>query len=148
MAKPKLLLIDDESTERAQTLLAEVLRSAAVVHIRAPEELTKDTLSQAELVLLDFNLGNWAELAAVPIARKPINGLALAAVLRAHIGDRGLKTSRATAFALRSGYLQDLVGDSAGSRAVHLLARLNNLEWVFPKGGGANEAQILSLGNA
>lgn len=148
MAKPRILLVDDESTERSQRLLAEALRAFAIVQVRAPEELTKQTLSEAELVLLDFNLGKWAELASVPIARKPVNGLALAAVLRAHLGDRGVKSPRATAFALRSGYLAELIGDSAGSRAVHLLARLNNLEWVFSKGPTAAESQIVSLANA
>ena len=148
MARPSILLIDDESEERPQRLLAEALKPYAKVVIRGPEELTKDELAQAELVLLDFNLGKWTELASVPVARKPINGLALAAVLRAHIGDRGLKTARATAFALRSGYLQDLVGDTAGSRAEHLLARLNNLEWVFEKGSGSNELPIVALASA
>jgi hypothetical protein len=148
MPKPKILLVDDESTERPQRLLAEVLKASAAVQVRSPEELTKETLSQAELILLDFNLGEWEELAGVPIARKPINGLALAAVLRAHIGDRGLKSNRATAFALRSGYLQELVGDTAGSRAVHLLARLNNLEWVFAKGTTSSELQIVALASA
>jgi hypothetical protein len=148
MAKPSILLIDDESEERPQRLLADALKPLAKVVIRGPEELTKDELAHAELVLLDFNLGKWSEVQAAPVARKPINGLALAAVLRAHIGDRGLKTARATAFALRSGYLQDLVGDTAGSRAEHLLARLNNLEWVFEKGAGSNELQIVALASA
>jgi hypothetical protein len=151
MGKPKILLVDDESTEREQRLLAESLKPFAVVGLRGPEQLTKDDLLDAELVLLDFNLGKWTQLTdEVPIARRPVNGLALAAVLRSHLVDEHSKSPHATAFALRSGFLAELIGDAAGSRGTHLIARLNNLDWVFHKGkkGEGSEEQILSLARA
>jgi hypothetical protein len=145
---PNILLIDDESEAQSQRLLADALKPLANVNVVSPEDVTQVQLSKAVLVLLDFNLGKWKEVSDVPIARKPVNGLALASVLRAHLGDDGIKNDHATAFALRSGLLRQLVGESVNPRSVHLLARSNNLEWVFSKGEPTVPEKIVSLANA
>ena len=81
-----------------------------------------ERLKEADLVLVDYRLKNWQErnnLGPV-ISLKPINGLALSAVLRAHAEEHG---ATPTAFALRSGHLGDISGQFPAESRVHVLAK-------------------------
>ncbi len=96
-------------------------------------------------MVIDFNLDTWATSLEGPLATVPLNGFALAGVLRAHAGVEGLKSSRATAFVLRSGFLSELSPGLPSEAREHVIARLNNLEWVFQKGNlpaGATPAEV------
>jgi hypothetical protein len=73
--------------------------------------------------------------------------VALAAVLRSHTGIDSQK-----AFALHSGRLDGLSGGLPPASHLHVIARLNNLEWVFSKTDTDNARplpqQVLSLARA
>ncbi|HEY4177968.1 MAG TPA: hypothetical protein VGM90_14070 [Kofleriaceae bacterium] len=129
--KPNILAVDD----RVETIskLALALEDEAQITVVGPGEITLAHLRSAHLVLLDYNLEEWDGSTRGDLATRPRNGLALAAVLRAHLGDQGLYAARATAFALRTAYLNQLSPEAGVTNREHILARHNNLEWVFKK---------------
>jgi hypothetical protein len=105
-AKPKILIIDDEPDDQRPLVLE--LDGHVDADVAAPEEVTQERLDAADLVLVDYRLTNWHEVAEsdakIPIARRPVNGFALIAVLRAHAE----YSERPKAFALRTGHLQEI----------------------------------------
>jgi hypothetical protein len=118
--------------------LAELLRERAHSPVRHPQQLTMDDLVGADLVLVDYRLERWAEReAAGSMSLQPMNGLALAGVLRAHIDqiekDDESAHSWPTAIALHSAHLADISGGLPVEIRPHALARANNLEWAFEK---------------
>ena len=86
----------------------------------------------------------WLESASV----RPETGLALAAVLR-EAADRS-KGERPTAFGLHTARLSEARGRLrlAEGSARHVVARLNNLEWVFQKTDSGRYGQIVVLADA
>lgn len=129
---PVVLVVDDDpEPQRAAFRDSGVAAHFEVVH---PDEVDDDLLRAADLVLVDLRLENWpARDNARELWGQPVNGLALAAVLREHANRLG----RTVGFALRSGHLADISVSPAEPRA-HAVARAHNLEWVFSKVPGVS----------
>jgi hypothetical protein len=127
-----VLLVDDFPEQ--QTLMTEGLRELGLrADSKHPQEIVDADLAEADLLLVDQRLDNWVERDSLgALALQPINGLALSAVLRAHLVR--LRPNRPTGIAIHSAHLDDLWGDAPPRPGHHTLARLNNLEWVFEKG--------------
>ncbi len=106
-SKPRILVVDDQPDE-AQPLKIE-LGHAVYFDISHPADLTEDQLHIADLVLIDFRLDNWQDRDNISsISLRPMNGIALAAVLRSHIHDQADVSPKA--FAIYSGHSDDLSG--------------------------------------
>lgn len=100
-------------------------------------------------MLVDYRLENWAardSLSSVSV--RPETGLALASVLREAV-DR-LPGTTFTAFGLHTARLNEAQGrlTLAEANAQHVVARLNNLEWVFPKTDPRRYDQMVLLADA
>ena len=128
--KPSILVIDDEpnSLRDQVTLGLDKIAEANVVH---PNDIEMSDLESADLVLVDYLLDNWEERDAQLISLRPGTGIALSAVLREQVDQS--QNDRLTAFALHTSHLGEIKGRLPSTTARHVLARLNNLEWVFPK---------------
>lgn len=127
-----LLIIDD----RAEDEKAKLITCAAHVNlcVRHPAEVELRDIESANVIVVDYRLDEpWDERDTTStISLKPLNGLALCAVLRSHEQqcEDGPK-----AFLLRSGHLTDLSPQFPPDSRLHIIAAQNNLEWVFSKGG-------------
>lgn len=144
--KPFILLVDDEpdSLRDAVAIELEGRAKGSVVH---PRDVDLSHLERADLVLVDFRLNNWPERdAQAVLSLQPTTGLALAVLLREHV-DRS-ERNRLTGFALHSGHLDDIQGRLAAAAAQHVIARLNNLEWAFPKSEPRRYDQMIRLAGA
>lgn len=125
--KPFILVIDDtpgltdiDLGDRATT---------SVIH---PQEVEEPDLKDADLVLVDYALEDWPERDNLStISLQPVTGMALAVVLREQVDQNG--KDKLTAFALNTAHLEDIQGRFPPATAQHVLARLNNLEWIFSK---------------
>lgn len=115
--------------------------------IRYCHDVTTDDLEAADLVLVDYRLDEWPErdnLDAIGV--KPLNGLALASILRGHSLTH---RSRPTAFALHAADLTELSAGVPTDAREHIIARLHNLEWAFRKDAtAAGVNRIRSLARA
>jgi len=145
--KPCLLFVDDnlEEAEAKRGLIG----SRATTIARTPDDVTRNDLKCADVVLVDFVLTDWLESdRADSLAKQPKDGLALAAVLRSHCE----ATWPPTAFALHSARVQELAGGLPPRSRAHVIARTNNLEWVFSKRNNENVRpvadQVLALAEA
>jgi hypothetical protein len=120
--RPSVIVIDDDpEPQRAVFRGRDAAVRFEVVH---PDEVDDDLLRTADVVLVDLRMDNWPERDNTRwLWGKPVNGLALAAVLREHSNRLG----RTTGFALRSGHLADSSVTPAEPRA-HAVARAHNLE--------------------
>jgi len=145
--KPTILFVDDKlaaisSRKQAFGMKAEVIALT-------PADVTAAHLERASVVLVDYLLTDWTEsLEAGPISNKPMNGLALAATLMSHCD----RVWPPTAFALHSAELETLSSGLPARASAHIIARENNLEWVFSKTHAQNarplEDQVLALAEA
>jgi CheY-like chemotaxis protein len=138
--KPHVLIVDDEPDQARGLKIA--IDNKASVEIVHPEELTdKSTVTEADLILVDYRLEDWKERDNTPsVCQKPLDGLALAAVLRSYTDNK--KDSSPTAMAILSGHLVDLSGGLPPEPRAHAIARAHNLEWAFSK---ANPHAKISL---
>ena len=102
---PRILVIDDEpEDQRATFRLAP--DGEAVFGVFHPEEVDHQLLQNADLVLVDYIIDTWqARSAASQIGLRPVNGIALAAVLREQAnlverptGDRFIRGRRWSCF--------------------------------------------------
>ena len=140
--KPSILVIDDESDNLGSQInlgLAD-RATASVIH---PRDVEMSDLESADLVLVDYRLDSWPERDEQPVSLSPATGTALAVVLREQ-ADRSHK-GRLTAFALHTGRLREIQGRFSSATAQHVLAHLNNLEWVFPKSESRRYEQMVLL---
>lgn len=132
---PSILVVDDEpETIRS---LEGLLHGKADVEVRHPREVTATHLSGADLVLVDYLIDQWPERERVDaLAQRPMNGLAVASILRAHLEHNDVESTvrrSPTAFALNSAHLALLSGGLPIGVGAHAIARANNLEWAFSK---------------
>lgn len=142
---PTILVIDD-NLEEPRGLQLE-LRDQAHLILSDPGEVEHGDIEGADLVLVDYTLDEWSQrAAATPLAQSPRHGLALAAVLRSQVDRR--PEGQPIAFALYSGRIDDIAGSLPREVRDHVLARLNNLEWVFEKNAPQLAEQVLSLAHA
>lgn len=147
MTSPTVLIIDDHAdAERAKFITS---KSTVAFEFRHPEDITSNDLENANVVVVDFKLDDdWQKRDSLnEIALKPMNGLALIAVLQSH--ERQLEGSP-TAFVLRSAHLTELMPDFVADSRLHVIARQFGLDWVLTKNEdiGRQAAQILSLADA
>jgi hypothetical protein len=126
MASPiiRVLLIDDEPDGAIGQAFESVMRVASL----GPGDVTASQIEEADVILIDYELGNWAN-PELPPACRPQNGIALASVVRSHIPAEG---SAPKAIALLSGRLESLARHEPNARE-HRIATAFNLEWVFRK---------------
>ena len=146
-AKPRVLIIDDKPDD--ERFMVGELHREVEARVQYPQDVTEYDLQSADLVLVDYLLDDWPERDnASAISLKPVNGLALAAVLREQ-AYKSATVRHPTAFALNSAHLDKLSGDLPPESREHAIARAHNLEWVFPKAkpswGVPVELQIRSL---
>ena len=140
--KPFILVIDDtlgltdiDLGDRATT---------SVIH---PQEVEQPDLKDADLVLVDYALEDWPERDNLStISLQPVTGMALAVVLREQVDQN--EKDKLTAFALYTARLRDIKGRFASATAQHVLARLNNLEWIFQKTDPNRYSRMLLLADA
>lgn len=143
---PHILIVDDEET--SQHVLG--LDSLAATRARHPREVDLADLEWADLVLMDFIISNWYERDELEqLSLKPQNGLALAAVLREHADLETIERHSYTAFAIHSGHIGEISARlHTTNRTPYVVARLNNLEWVFDKADTARFANSVALAHA
>jgi hypothetical protein len=144
-----ILIVDDEEADGRALIRG--LPSNVRGEFSQPGEVRAEDFDGLDLVLVDYDLGRWArggeELGP---SRRPLNGLALASVLREHVekaaGDRPV------AIALYSAQTEKISAGLADDVREHAIARLHNLEWVFDKrktGAGMDLAdRVAELGRA
>ena len=128
---PFVLVVDDKADDMRSGL---VLRLAdhATVTVLHPSEVELEDLAKTDLVLMDYKLDQWPERDKQSVAAFDIrSGLALATVLR-EVADKATP-DRLIAVALHTAHLSDASGRIRPPHSTHVVARLNNLEWVFEK---------------
>ena len=128
--KPVILVVDDKA-DRLRRSLEFRLVDEARVKVRHPSNLEYEDLAEANLVLMDYRLSDWPERDKQPVAFDIQTGMALATVLR-EVADKATP-ERLTAVALHTGHLAEASGRIRPPHSKHVVARLNNLEWVFEK---------------
>ena len=147
MDQVRLLVVDDQADDETAKLAAWIGR--VDFRVRYPWDMSEDDLHHANVVVVDYRLDeSWeARDGQEQIALKPMNGLALASVLRSH---ERLMEGGPTVFLLRSAHLSDLSPEFPPDSRLHVIAHQNNLEWVLSKGGDADHQmnQIICLAKA
>jgi hypothetical protein len=144
-----VLIIDDQQEGGSLATYLRQSRSIAtkVLH---PEDVEPADIADADLVLVDYHLGLWPARDQAPVSRAPIDGLALAAVLRRHVHDN--ERASPTAFAILTAEIGRLAEPLPPEHREHVLARVTNLEWVFRKASAQGETdlagQIASMATA
>lgn len=117
--KPNILFVDDVPEEVAG--VAQSCEIGANVRVSHPQDVSNSFLNEADLVLVDFKLEQWAERD---------NALAVSMKLSAHVAD--------------------LSGSLPPEHREHAIASTTNVEWVFLKSTPVESltTQILSLAEA
>ena len=144
--KPSILVIDDKPDEMS-SLISLGLNDRATNCALHPQDVDISDLEKADLVLVDYLLDNWPERDILStISLQPTTGMALTTVLREQVDKN--ERDRLTAFALHTARLEDIRGRFSPATAQHVFARLNNLEWIFPKSDPKRYRQMISLAEA
>jgi hypothetical protein len=147
MTALNILFIDDASDEERAKFVA-IAQSSEIV-FRHPAEVSQKDLEAAQVVVVDFRLDDgWSSRDSLSeIALKPMNGLALIAVLKSH--NEAIQGGT-TAFVLRSGHLDELTSGFAPESRLHVVSRQCGLDWALTKGGPATDqiVPIASLAKA
>ena len=138
-------MVDDEA-DKLRSGLELRLEGEAQVMVWHPQGVGREDLGRAHLVLMDYRLDDWPEREAQPAAFNIRNGLALATVLREAADARA--NGRLTAVALHTGHLSDVSGRIKPTHSRHVVARLNNLEWVFEKSDPDRHQGMVQLARA
>lgn len=149
-SSPTVVFIDDRQDELRP--LADRVREAGMAgcKVDSPADIDSNILASADLVIVDYTLDEWIDNVGVDqLSLKPVNGIALASVLREHCRTPPLKHAPPTGFALITGK-PDTVSMAPGEQRSHVVARLSNLEWFFEKQANAdrNVQRIVSLASA
>jgi hypothetical protein len=146
--KPATVLFVEDDEAELRPLCDHIRQeSDAVAEILAPEEVELADLEKADLVVVDYNLGDWmGSVSELPLSARPPNGVAVASVLREQVA--GVKAFPPTGFALITGKSHEISRLPSEQRA-HVISRLSNLEWFFEKQAGvAISLPIISLAKA
>ena len=128
---PRILIVDDEDASQHALGLEERADSRA----KHPNDVEADDLDWADLVLMDYVIQHWVDRDDLEqVALRPPNGLALAVVLREYADCQNGDGDDYTAFAIHTGHIGEISRRlHTTSKAAHVVARLNNLEWMFDK---------------
>lgn len=147
--RPTVLILDDQEESALALHLNSTYRVVAkVLH---PNDVDLDDLRETDLMLVDFQLDHWPERDGLSqLALSPPDGLALACVLRRH--SQGQERDSPTAIAILTGKIEKLANPLPYEHREHILADMNNLEWVFQKTPSQEPAplvtQIVELASA
>ncbi len=143
---PRILIVDDEDTGKHGLGLGDGAKSLT----RHPNDIEPEDLEWADLVLMDFMLEHWATRESLEqLSLRPPNGLALSAVLREHADNLHVANNNYSAFAIHTGKLEKLSQRLHTTNQVpHIVARLNNLEWVFNKSDDTRFKNAILLAKA
>jgi hypothetical protein len=106
--------------------------------------VSAEDLDGADLVLVDYDLADWT--AKENALALPPNGLALAGVMRQRID--GLFGGVPRGVALYSGEVERISANLPMEVRSYVVARLNNLEWVFEKGTDDAAPGVVSFASA
>ncbi|MEQ1932778.1 MAG: hypothetical protein ABL962_02705 [Fimbriimonadaceae bacterium] len=133
----KVVLIDTENAPIN-------LRAGFRLETFHPMEATIAPLVEANLVLVDFMITDWASKtdARIPELARPSDGLALAHSIRRILEQEGDKCPPAVA--LMTSEYEEAAKPLPRSILPHLLARLNGIEWVFEKTDGRDGVEALA----
>ncbi len=143
--RPNILIVDDSDTDGLA--LADAIDEWATGVPVSPSEVTDARLAKADIVLVDYELDKWPDRDNVKLlSLRPANGLALAAVLRAHLGNA--VATRPQAVALYTGKAARISPHLPDEIRRQVLARLHNLEWVFQKQDPERVSRIVSFAQA
>lgn len=140
---PTILIVDDEPELQRSTLDLLDADLASSFKVLGPDEIKESDLKQANLVLVDFKLDEWKQPVATDLIASYIpNGVALTTVLR----QRVKKAEKPIAFAIHTAVPEELAEPLVYSdRRSHILARINNLDWVFQKNSGSDPTSTYKL---
>lgn len=146
---PNILILDDQVEEHTSLKLYLDESKLANIKVLHPQDVVVDDLRDIQLVLVDYQLDNWPERDTLDtLSLKPRDGLALASILRRQIHEHDAPT----AFALYTGNIEKLAAPFPPDYREHVLANINNLEWVFSKARldkeRATTGQIVTLAKA
>jgi CheY-like chemotaxis protein len=129
--RPSILLIDDQPDTVSH--LKTICEPSVELKIVEPSAATYADLAGSHLVLVDFVLEDWnSRTATSELALQPMDGLALAEILKSHL--RSKKAPTPIAFAVLSGELSRLTDPFPAHSREHMVAQTTNLEWAFQKG--------------
>ncbi|MDE0124098.1 MAG: hypothetical protein OXN97_05930 [Bryobacterales bacterium] len=140
--KPVILVVDDAAEQMNRGM---VLRfgDRARVTVRHPSGIQSEDIEEAQLVLMDYRLEDWPERDSQCAAFNVRTGMALATIVRESADEAS--ADRLTAVALHTGHLAEASGRIRPPYSRHVVARLNNLEWVFEKTDEERFDQIVEL---
>lgn len=141
---PRVLVVDDES-ESGESMSALLTQNGVHANYAHPSEIECSELAEADLILMDLDIGQPPETEVVSL--QPPDGLALAASLRRNACVLDRKASP-VGIALLSGKVEELSAPFPPQPRTHLLARHYNLEWVFLKSDPERARGIVSLARA
>jgi hypothetical protein len=138
----KLVIVDDKDDE-LQSRRREFGRIADVIR---PSELDLSHLRDASLILLDQHLDgdHWQERSTYPLACQPMTGVAVAGVIRSHLRLETNKSRSATALAVLTARLDELVDDIDRHPREAVAARAWGLDWAFAKSSSAEGGRLRS----
>ena len=144
MSEHRILIVDDQP-DSAESLIKPALSSKdAVVAVRHPRDLNAVDLGSCAVVAVDHYLEDWPELDSQAPSTKPLDGFALAAVLRSQVST-GVPGPAVT---ILTGQLAKLAGALPIQSAEHLLAWQHDVEWVFPKSAPSVAQRLRDMANA
>ena len=131
--RPFVLVVDDEADD-LRTVLQLRLADQAAVTVLHPSDVELEDLAKTDLVLMDYKLDTWPERDnQTSVAFDIRSGLALGTVFREVADEKA--PDQLIAVALHTAHLLEASGRIRPPHSKHVVARLNNLEWVFEKKG-------------
>lgn len=142
--QPTILFVDDVIEEI--DAIARLCESKATVLIRSFDDVDAIDLDAADLILVDFNLKDWANREHVTqLTLKPGDGLAVAETLRSYY--RTKRSGKPVAIAVLSGDLASLTTPLPPMSREHMVANLAKIEWAFQKASPIEQTarQLVSL---
>jgi hypothetical protein len=142
---PYILIVDDDYEQQGAPRARRISKRGIVrAEARHPDDVTKQQLKAASVVLIDYKLDVWPgrEETKSP-SLKPENGVALAGVLRGHIPE-----DACSAICILSNQLKQLYGSLTPENRRHVLARVHSLEWIFDKDDSRLSEQVEELAKA
>lgn len=145
-SRPRVLIVDDDDMEGFAALLDAA--GLLALHV-TPDELSEDHLSDVHIVLIDEYLEEWHRRESVSdaVGLYVRDGIALSAVLRSHLDNRGpaehvpLKP-RDTSIVLRTGRLDVLAAGTPRYMRPVTVSRQHDLEWVLRKEDENGEREV------
>lgn len=132
---PFVVVIDDD-LDKVHGLVEDLRKTPLEVSAVEPRDLDESMLRDGTIFLVDLFLSDWPGRERLAPAAQVFDGVALAAVIRAHSRYAHLPSP---IVALNTGRASDF-SDLPLEIREHAIARANNLEWVFLKDDSRSSA--------